>query len=253
MTSSGVVRDLTGKVAVVTGAAQGIGLSIADTYLRDGASVLLADLNYRGVREAAARMRRPEARAFPCKVDVAQNSSARSMVQAALDRFGRVDILVNCAGIDSPLGRAWEESDEEWRRIIEVDLSGSWWPTKYVIPHMIAAGGGRIIFISSVAARVWSGTHVAYNAAKAGVIGLAVALASELEPYSILVNAVMPGPTGNTGRPLTDVERAELESRMPLGLPGADPIAQACLYLARPSGGWITGSVLNVSGGYVKG
>jgi 3-oxoacyl-[acyl-carrier protein] reductase len=240
-------------VAVVTGAAQGIGLSIARIYLCHGASVLLADLNYRAVKQAATRLGKPAARAVAWKVDVSDSSSAKSMVQAVLDQFGRVDILVNCAGIDSPMGRAWEEADKSWRRIIDVDLNGSWWPTRHVIPHMITAGGGRIIFISSVAAREWSGTHVAYNAAKAGLIGLAVALASELEPHSILVNAVMPGPTGDTGRPLSDVERAGLESRMPLGLRGADPIAQACLYLAQPSGDWITGTVLNVSGGYVKG
>ena len=247
-------QPLSGKVAVVTGAAQGIGRRIAEVLAADGAAVMIGDLQLAKARAAASSIRHLGAKAEAVEVDVADPASARALTEIAIQTFNKVDILVTAAGIDAPPGLAWEEGDEHWRRIIDVDLSGSWWCAKAAIPHMRAARSGRIIFISSVAARRgFLGTSVAYNAAKAGLLGLTVALAMQLEPDSILVNAIAPGPTGATGQPLTEDERAEYLANFPLGFGGTEPVAQACLYLVRPSGDWISGSILNVSGGNWRG
>jgi NAD(P)-dependent dehydrogenase (short-subunit alcohol dehydrogenase family) len=159
--------------------------------------------------------------------------------------------LVNNAGIDAPTGFAAELSREHWRDVIETDLTGPWWCTQSVIPHMIQRRSGRIIFISS---RSWqSGSarlSVAYNAAKAGLVGLTIGLSAQLEPFGILVNAIAPGPTGTGRGPVSEAQDTE---QYPLGIRGPQPVAHACLYLARESGDWISGTVLNVSGGRWRG
>jgi len=162
-------------------------------------------------------------------------------------------VLVNNAGLDAPPGEPWAISEEEWREVIETDLTGPWWCTRAALPYMMAQRGGRIIFISSGSARIGSAdTTVAYNAAKAGLVGLTVGLSVYLEPYGILVNAIAPGPTG-TGTPMTAAEVARHERDFPLGIGGPEPVAHACLYLAGAGGDWVSGSVLNVSGGWWRG
>ena len=246
-------RELHGTVALVTGAAQGIGRCIAEFLARDGAAVMLADIQATAVAEAARRMTDEGWNTAAVHADIADPGSALRMVEAAIERFGCVDVLINNAGIDAPPGRAWELGEDHWRRIIDVDLSGAWWCTRAVIPHMVARRAGRIIFISSVAARRGSpGTSIAYNAAKAGLIGLTIGLSVQLEGYGIRVNAIAPGPTG-TGQAMTAEELVAYHAEYPLGLGGPEPVAQACLYLARPSGDWVSGAVLNVSGGRWRG
>ena len=207
---------------------------------------MLADLREQGAASVASSL--PNARAV--HVDITDPAAARRMAAATLDAFGKIDILVSCAGIDAPPGRAWELDDDHWRTVIDADLSGSWWCAKACIPSMIAQRSGRIIFIGSVASRRANRhTTVAYNAAKAGLNGLAIGLAKQLEPHGILVNTVAPGPTGNTGEPMSP-QQIEAENELyPLGLGGPEPVAQACLYLAGPAGNWVSGTVLNVSGG----
>ena len=237
---------LAGKVAIVTGAAGGIGSCIARAFANAGARLILADINVGGASVLAERL--PEARAV--RVDITDPDSARAMAAEAVAAFGAIDILVSCAGIDAPRGCAWELPDAHWRRVIDADLSGSWWCAKACIPQMIARRSGRIIFIGSVASRRGNRvTTVAYNAAKAGLNGLAFGLAKQLEPHGILVNTIAPGPTGNTGEPMTEDEFAAEAGLYPLPLGGPEPVAHACLYLAGPSGDWISGTVLNVSGG----
>lgn len=246
-------RELEGQVAIVTGAAQGIGQCIAETLAADGASVVLADIQGEKASEVAAGIRARDLEADATAVDVREPAQADAMVAFALERHGRVDLLVNDAGIDAPPGEAWAINEDHWRAVIDTNLSGPWWCTRAVIPHMKARGSGRIIFISSGSARI--GEHdisVAYNASKAGLIGLTVGLSVHLEPFGILVNAVAPGPTG-TGQPMTERQRVAYAEQFPLGLGGPQPVADACRYLARASGDWISGTVLNVSGGWVRG
>lgn len=238
--------QLAGKSAIVTGAAGGIGACVARAFADAGAALMLADIDAAGAAALAASL--PNARSV--HVDITDPASARAMAASALDAFGAIDVLVSCAGLDAPPGCAWEEDDAAWRRVIDADLSGSWWCAKACIPPMIARRSGRIIFIGSVASRRGNRTTtVAYNAAKAGLNGLAIGLAKQLEPHNVLVNTIAPGPTGNTGQPMTPENVAAEAALYPLPLPGPAPIAQACLYLAGPGGDWISGTVLNVSGG----
>lgn len=253
MTPGGPVASLEGRVAIVTGAAQGIGESIATFLASAGASVLLADVQEERVAAVANGLRAQGLRATSCLVDVSDPSSAGSMVSSCIAEYGVVDLLVNNAGIDAPPGAAWEIREDHWRRLIDVNLSGAWWCTAAVLPPMMERRAGRIVFISSVSARIGDpGISVAYNASKAGLIGLTIGLSVHLEPFGILVNAIAPGYTG-TGEPLSSDERTAYEAAHPLGIVGPEPIARACVYLASEGGDWITGAVLNVSGGWWRG
>jgi 3-oxoacyl-[acyl-carrier protein] reductase len=240
-------------VVVVTGGAQGIGECIATFFARDGARVLIGDIQEHKANQVAARLRDEGLTVEAAPLDVRIPGSAASLMALAVDRWGCIDVLVNDAGLDAPPGEPWAIGEEEWREVIDTDLSGPWWCTRAALPHMMARHRGRIIFISSGSARIGDPEiSVAYNAAKAGLIGLTVGLAVHLEPYGILVNAIAPGPTG-TGTPMTTEERAVHEHAFPLGIVGPEPVAHACLYLARESGAWVSGSVLNVSGGWWRG
>ena len=244
---------LDGAVVIVTGAAQGIGECIATFFARDGARVLIGDIQEQKAGLVAARLREEGLVAEAAPLDVRDPESAASLMGTAVSRWGCIDVLVNNAGLDAPPGEPWAIDEQEWRAVVDTDLSGPWWCTRAALPHMMARHTGRIIFISSGSARIGDPQiSVAYNAAKAGLIGLTVGLATYLEPYGILVNAIAPGPTG-TGTPMTPEETAAHERAFPLGIGGPEPVAHACLYLAKESGDWVSGSVLNVSGGWWRG
>jgi NAD(P)-dependent dehydrogenase (short-subunit alcohol dehydrogenase family) len=246
-------RSFHGKAVIVTGAAGGIGSCVARRFADAGASVMLADIRDEAAREVADEISRTGATASACPVDITSPASARALAAATMATFGAIDVLVHTAALDAPRGLAWECDDEHWRRIIDIDLSGAFWCAKAVIPQMIAQASGRIILISSVASRV--GSHessVAYNAAKGGINGLTIALAAQLEEKGILVNAIAPGPIG-TGEPMTPEEIRNDEASYALRIVGPDPVAHGCLYLAGPGGDWVSGSILNVSGGRWRG
>jgi NAD(P)-dependent dehydrogenase (short-subunit alcohol dehydrogenase family) len=175
------------------------------------------------------------------------------MVDQAIALHGHVDALINNAGLDEPPGRAWELGPEHWIDVIDTNLSGQWWCTMAVLPHMLARRTGRIVFISSVSARRASRSgSVAYNASKAGLIGLTIALSAQVETGGVLVNAIAPGPTG-TGNIMTSSQLKAYEALYPLGVVGPEPVAHACGYLIGPGGDWLSGTVLNVSGGGWRG
>ncbi len=246
-------RPLADRVVIVTGAAQGIGETIARRMSEAGATLFVADLQEERARGVAESLTAAGSQAASSYVDVSDPGSASAMIGACIRRFGRVDVLVNNAGIDAPPGSAWEIDAEHWRRVIDTNLSGAWWCTSAVLNHMRERRSGRIIFISSGSARIGDPTiSVAYNASKAGLIGLTIGLSVHVEGDGILVNAIAPGYTG-TGRPMSDQEIAAYEAAHPLGIGGPGPVADACVYLAGPSGDWISGAVLNVSGGWWRG
>lgn len=252
--TAGGMGELADRVIVVTGAAQGIGECIARTLAADGAALLLADIQEAKVADVAVALRAGGARVESVPVDIASPAAATAMVEAGLRRFGRIDALVNNAGIDAPRGRAWEIDEAHWRRLVDVDLSGPWWCIRAVLPHMMARRQGKIVTISSVVARVGSPwASPAYAAAKAGLLGLTVSLSVQLEPYGIRVNAITPGTIGTTGTPMTEEERAAYLATYPLGLGGPQPVADAVQFLLRPSGDWLSGVVLNVTGGRLRG
>jgi NAD(P)-dependent dehydrogenase (short-subunit alcohol dehydrogenase family) len=249
-----VTRVLEGRRIIVTGAARGIGRSIADCLADAGAHVVVADILAAQGERAAEEIRDRGGRASAIPVDIADPASARAMVSEALATMGGLDGLVNNAGLDAPKGNGWELSDDDWSRVIDIDLAGAWWCTRAALEPMMATGGGRIVHISSVSARLADpAISPAYAAAKAGLIGLTIALSAQVERFGILVNAITPGPTGSTGQPISEDRRHEYEAHHPLGFGGVEPIAEAVRYLMAPSGDWISGATLNISGGQLRG
>jgi NAD(P)-dependent dehydrogenase (short-subunit alcohol dehydrogenase family) len=245
---------LDGLCTIVTGAARGIGAEIATLLAEHGARVMLADLDLDGAAEVADGLRGRGCDAEACLVDIAEPAAATRLADHTASRFGAVHALVNNAGIDAPVRSAWEMDEQHWRQLVDVNLSGAWWCTQAVLPALIAQRFGKVVFVSSVAARVGSERYSpAYAAAKAGLLGLTVGLAAQLEPFGVRVNAITPGATGNTGTPMADDERADVLARFPLGLAGPAPTAHAVRYLLDVSGDWVSGAVLNVSGGQLRG
>lgn len=246
-------RRLAGRVVVVTGAAQGVGECVARTLAEEGATLMLADIQEEKVAAVAADLRGGGADAASAFVDVAERRLARELVDRTLALHGAVDAIVLCGGIDAPPGDAWELDEQQWRSVVDVDLTGQWWCAEAVLPHMLERRTGRIVFISSVVARIGNARFSpAYAAAKGGLIGLTVQLSAQVERYGVLVNCVAPGALG-TGTPVLHDERAAYEAQFPLGIVGPQPVADAIVYLLASSGDWISGSVLNVSGGRVRG
>ena len=251
------MQPLRGSVVIVTGAAQGIGEAIARTVAAGGAKLLLADLQSEKLEVVAETIRESGAEVETCTVDIADADSARrarDMAERAVDSYGAIHPLVNNAGLDAPNSHACDIDADHWYKVVDVNLSGGWWCTSAVLPTMLTQRSGRIINISSVSARLATPeTSPAYSAAKAGLLGLTVSLSVQLEGKGILVNAITPGATGNTGTSVPDEVRGLYEAVLPLGFRGAQPIADAVRFLLDKSGDWISGAVLNVSGGALRG
>ena len=243
--------NLTGRTAIVTGGAQGIGLAIARRLAAAGASVSVADINLPEAKKAALDMSKEgyDAAAFAC--DVSDSSSVARMVDDVLAKFGKVDILVNNAGIGGRQVPMHEQTDDEWQRVIGVDLTGVFYCCRAVIPHMMSRSYGRIVTVSSIAGKEGSPNLLPYSAAKAGAIGLTKALAKEVAGYNILVNAVTPGMTETPLLEEMPVERQKvLLERTPIARfakPGE--IAAMVHWLASSEVSFTTGSVFDISGG----
>jgi 3-oxoacyl-[acyl-carrier protein] reductase len=246
-----VSRGLQGQVALVTGASRGIGRAIAERLAGAGALILV---NY-VQQEAAAEETRAAiiaqgGQAELCRFNVANSTEVTSAVQAIVERHGRIDILVNNAGlsIDNLLLRLKEE---EWDRVIDVNLKGVFLCTKAVMRPMLKQKGGRIINLTSVVAQTGNAGQAAYTAAKAGIIGFTKTMAKELASRSITVNAVAPGfiETDMTGSLPEQVKSGYL-SLIPANRWGtASEVAEVVTFLAGPWAGYITGQTININGG----
>jgi NAD(P)-dependent dehydrogenase (short-subunit alcohol dehydrogenase family) len=252
--------DLQGKVALVTGAAGGIGRAIAGVLAENGARVAYGDLNIEGARECAAAV--PGALAV--RMDVTDEASVEAALGEVASRAGRLDILVNNAGINTMSHRVNIDAFplSEWERILRVDLTGLYLVSRAAVPHLKSGEHSRIVNIASVLGLVPARLQCAFVAAKAGVVNLTRAMALELGPQGILVNCVAPGSilTAGTeklfyGEDGKFNERVQgLLSHIPLGRPGTcEEIAQAVLFLAAPESSYINGAVLPVDGGWLAG
>jgi len=252
--------NLTGKVALVTGAARGIGQAIADALAANGARVIYTDVDLATAKESASR--HPSCRAM--EMNVTDENRVNAVVESVVSEFGGLDILVNNAGVNTLKYRVTTEQfpSDEWNRIVSVDLTGVYIVSHAVARFMVARKSGRIINISSIAGQVALRLQSPYVAAKHGVIGLTRAMAIELGPQGVLVNAVAPGSTltdgtkqlfyGEDGKFRDSVQR--LLDHIPLGRPGyVEEIAHAALFLAAPESSYITGSVITVDGGWTAG
>ena len=248
------MSSLAGKIAIVTGAASGIGLATAHRFAREGAKVAIWDIQEDGAQRAAAELVQSGARAIASKVDVANRAQVDAAVDRAHAELGKIQILVNNAGI-TYFGSFMEMTEETWERVMSINLKSMLVCTQAVLPDMLAAKWGRIINISSSSAQTGSARMTAYAASKAGVIGFTKALAQELAPNGITVNNVPPGFVDtpmlrNEGVAGMGVSVEAVAARSPMGKPGRpENIAAACAFLASDDADYITGHTLSVNGG----
>ena len=243
---------LADKVAVISGAAspRGIGLATAKLFAQHGARIAILDLDGPGATRAAAELG-PEHRGFVC--NVADPESCKRAAGDVLAAFGQADILLANAGITQPV-KFMDITPADWDRIMSVNLDGVFYLSQAFVPHMRERKRGSIACMSSVSAQrgggIFGGPH--YSAAKAGVLGLAKAMARELGPDNIRVNCVTPGliQTDITSGMLTDELRGEIRKGIPLDrLGNAEDVAGAYLFLASDLSSYITGAVIDVNGG----
>jgi len=250
--------DFSQQVVVVTGAGNGIGLGIAHAFAENKARVVVAEINENSGRRAVEELRAAGGEAFFAQVDVADEPQVERMVQAVLDEYGRIDVLVNNAGVVAH--RLLTELDrEEWDRQLAVQLTGPFLVSKHVARHMIARGGqGKIVNISSVSAvmgRVKGGSHCV---SKGGLTMLTKVLAMELGQYQINVNAVAPGLIDVPAQRNEDNLSSEYQNRylkeVPLERMGKpEDIAQMVMFLCSPEANWISGQLFLVDGGLMAG
>jgi NAD(P)-dependent dehydrogenase (short-subunit alcohol dehydrogenase family) len=251
--------DLADKVALVTGAARGIGKAIADTFAANGARVVYADIDVAGTEESA-RAAGGTARAL----DVTDAGQVEAVLDGVVRDLGRLDVLVNNAGVNTLAHRVTIDQfpPHEWDRLLRVDLTGLFLVSRAGSRVMLPRGGGRIINIASVAGLVPLRLQCPFVAAKAGVVNLTRAMALELGPRGILVNAIAPGSIltdgtrqlfyGEDGKFRQSVQ--QMLAHIPLGRPGLpEEVAHVALFLAAPESSYVNGAVLTVDGGWTAG
>jgi 3-oxoacyl-[acyl-carrier protein] reductase len=247
------VNRLEGKVALVTGAASGIGAGIAVAFAREGADIAVVDIAPADqVADVLAAIRAHQRQAFFVRADVSEEVSVRAMVDEVLAQFGRVDILVNNAGIFTQ--SLFEDlAIEDWDRVMNVNLRGTFLCTRLLIGQMLDREWGRVINIASQLGQIGGAEVAHYSASKAGVIGLTKALAREVSHRGVLVNAIAPGPITT---PLLDSETEEWRSAKLAELPirrfgDVDEVTPTAVLLASEDGSYYVGQTLGPNGGDV--
>ena len=248
------------KVVLVTGGGSGIGQASAIAFAREGAKVLIGDVDDAGGETTVAMIRDAGGSATFIHYDVADINEVERLVAGDIDAFGRLDCAVNNAGIQGDIAPAVECSKNNWDRTIAVNLSGIWHCMKFEIPHMLEAGAGSIVNVSSNFGLVGSYGMPAYSASKHGIIGLTKTAALDYAKSAIRVNAVCPGPVQtpmvdkilNAQPELADKIIEAIKDKEPVGRWGqADEIAESVIWLCSDAASFVTGAVLSVDGGYV--
>jgi NAD(P)-dependent dehydrogenase (short-subunit alcohol dehydrogenase family) len=246
----------TGKVALVTGASSGIGRAAALAFAREGAKVVAADVTVEGGEETASMIKKTGGEALFVKTNVANASEVEAMVNAAVSTFGRLDCAYNNAGISGKSQSIVDNTEENWDRIIAINLKGVWLCMKYEIPAMLKTGGGAIVNTASDAGLVGVKRLGAYVASKHGVVGLTKTAALECAKNGIRVNAVCPGPietpmlmkgTDRFPEMIPKMVKAQPNGR--LGQP--EEIAEAAVWLCSEAASFVTGLAMPVDGGFM--
>jgi len=241
-----------GKVAVVTGAARGIGQAIAGKLAQEGADVAICDLQAEWLAETAGIVQGFGRKALPVAVDVGDSNAVNACISEVVKVFGKVDIMVNNAGItkDTLLVRM---SDEDWDAVLRVNLKGTFLFSRAVAKHMMKQRSGAIVNIASISGIIGTAGQANYAASKAGVIALTKSTANELAARGVRANAIAPGfISSKMTDALSDDVRNQYLSRIPLGRFGTvEDIANAVVFLASEQSSYLTGQTLNVNGGMV--
>lgn len=242
-----------GKTVIITGAGRGIGRAHAFGFAREGANVVIAELEVGNADLVAAEIKKMQREALVVKTDVSKRKDVEKLVKITIDRFSKIDILVNNAGVWFA-GSTLESSEEIWDRLFEVNVKGTFLCTQAVAREMVKQRKGKIVMVSSIAAIVGQPNLAAYSASKGAVLSLTRVAARELAPYNINVNAILPGTTETkmAEEALRDpIIRKALAESIPLGRLGKpDDQVGAVLYLASEEADWCTGQTLTVDGGY---
>lgn len=240
------------KVALITGSG-GMGRAVALRLLSEGGNVILTDLFAENLQKQMSEMidLGYESRVLPLQFDVRELESCCDAVQKGIEHFGKVDILVPTAGIlrHHPVD---ELSEEDWKDVIDINLTGTYHMVKALVSHMKRRKYGRIVLVSSIGGRTGRpGVGVNYAAAKGGIVGMTQLLGYELGPWNITVNCVAPGPiSGGMFASLPKQEQEKLLNGVRLGRPGSfDDVAAAVAYLGSDDASWVTGEVLDINGG----
>lgn len=239
------------RVAIITGGARGIGKKISQTFLKEGASVYIFDVNEEeGARTVGELQPAYDGKVIFFKVDITDEKSVEQSIEKIIEAEGRIDILVNNAGItrDNLILRM---SLEDWKKVIDINLTGAFICSKHTVKYMVKNRSGKIINISSIVGVHGNAGQSNYSSSKAGIIGLTKTLARELAGRNILVNAIAPGyiDTEMTKK-LSDKIKEKLMEQIPTGRLGSvDDVAKTALFLASDDSNYITGTVINLDGG----
>lgn len=255
------MKKLENKVAVITGGSGGIGLATAQVFLSEGAKVLLVDINEKALVQACESLNSNSIKF--CAADVSKSEDVKNYVKAAVNNFGGIDILFDNAGIEGRTSSLVDMKEEDFDRVLGVNVRGAWLGLKYCAPEIIKRGGGSIMITSSVAGLRGSPNLGHYVTSKHAVIGLMRSAAIELGPKNVRVNTINPGPINN--RMMRSIEdqfapgagaqvKAGFEQKIPLGRYGEnDEVAQLALFLASSDSKYLTGNTYVVDGGYTAG
>lgn len=256
---------LKNKVAVITGGGKGIGKGIAEIFVMEGAKIVICGRTKKALDETIKSLRKKGGVAIGIKCDISKSNEVRKMVEKAIEKFGRIDILVNNAGISILLKTFEELTEEEWDRVFNINVKGSWLCSKYIIPEMRRIGGGSIIMISSISAYRGQTLNNCYNASKAAMELLMKNMALDSAKDGIRVNSICPAWIATEKNKLGEIDEctvtlphgikkfSDIIKMHPIGRIGKpEDVAWTAVYLASDESSWVTGASFMIDGGYTS-